>query len=76
MNTNAKTLTNRLIESSIKTQIKNARNSFNTYVDDYMKIIQEQKRKLTSSSKEEIETRMQTLAKLNDNISSIIDDLK
>jgi GTPase SAR1 family protein len=76
MNTNAKTLTNHLIESSIKSQIKNARNSFNTYVDDYMKIIQEQKRKLTSSSKEEIEIRMLTLAKLNDDVTSIIDELK
>ncbi len=76
MNTNAKTLTNRLIEGSIKSQIKNARNSFNTYVDDYMKIIQEQKRKLTFSSKEEIKIRMQTLAKLNDDITLIIDALK
>lgn len=72
---NAKSMTNHLIDTNIKSQIRHARNSFNTYVGHYMNTIQEQKIKLTSSSKEEIESRLQSLAKLNEEITSIIAEI-
>lgn len=75
-NSNAVVMTNRLIESSIKSQIKNARKSFDSYVGDYLTTIQEQKVKLSSSNKEDIEIRLKTLAKLNEDITSIIDELE
>ncbi len=48
---NAKGVTNKLLENSIKAQIKNARNSFDNYVGDYLSTIQEQKARLTNSDK-------------------------
>ena len=74
-NSNAVVMTNRLIESSIKTQIKNARQSFDTYVDDYLTIIREQKTKLSSNSREEINERLRVLNETSSKISTIIDTL-
>lgn len=71
-NTNAKRVTNHLVEQNIKSQIKKARDSFSSYVNDYMATIQEQKIKLTSSSKEEIEYRLQALQEQEDSITSIL----
>jgi GTPase SAR1 family protein len=74
-NSNAVFLTNRLIESGIKTQIKHARKSFDSYVDDYMTTIREQKAKLSSNSTEEIGQRLVVLEELDKSISLIITDI-
>ncbi len=75
-NSNAIVMTNSLIESSIKTQIKNARKSFDSYVDNYMTTIRKQKEKLSLNSTEEIRQRLIVLDELNKNISSIITDIR
>lgn len=73
---NAKSVTNKLIENTIKAQIKNARKSFDSYVDDYLSTIQEKKIKLSTSNKQEIADQLKHLKELNENVSSIINDLK
>lgn len=72
---NARGMTNRLIEKNIKEQIKDARNSFNSYVDDYLFTIQTKKVNLSSSRKEDIEEQLKYLRTLNENVSTIINDL-
>lgn len=76
MNSSAKKITIQLIESNIKNQIKNARKSFNSYVNDYLTTIQEQKIKLSRGSRDEIENRLMELKKINNNISSIISEIE
>lgn len=73
---NAKKVTNKLLENTIKSQIKNARKSFDSYVDDYMSTIQEKKIKLSTSNKEEIAYQLKHLKEVNENVSSIINILK
>ncbi|MCG9911801.1 MAG: dynamin family protein [Flavobacteriales bacterium] len=73
---NAKDFTNRLLENNIKSQIRNARNSFNNYVGAYLATIQEKKVKLSTGSKEEIEEQICRLRKTNENVTAIISELK
>lgn len=74
-NGNAVTMTNRLIENNIKSQIKNARKCFDSYVDDYLATIRDQKNKLSSNTSSEIQARISELECVDENIVSIISDL-
>lgn len=74
-NSNAVVMTNRLIENNIKSQIKNARKCFDSYVDDYLSTIREQKAKLTTNSSSEIQARLTELKSVDENISSIVERL-
>lgn len=72
---NAVGMTNRLLEKNIKKQIVSARNSFDSYVSDYLITVQEKKVKLSTSSKEEIADQLNHLRKLNEDIDSILSTL-
>lgn len=74
-NANAVVMTNRLIENNIKSQIKNARKCFDSYVDDYLNTIREQKAKLTTNTSSEIQARLTELKSVDENIVSIVERL-
>ena len=72
-NISSKKVANFLFDKNIKQQIRNARNSFNSYVDDYMTTIHEQKALLSSGNKLGITKRLEGLKILSQNTDSIIE---
>ncbi|MCK6648201.1 MAG: dynamin family protein [Bacteroidia bacterium] len=76
MNNNAKKLTIHFIDNQIKREIKNARGSFDGYVEDYLSIIHSEKTRLSTEDKESIQIRIEKLKMLNLQVSEMIQQIE
>jgi len=79
MSDNAVKLTGRFVEDFIEKQIREARNSFNEYVGDYMLTVNEEKKNISSGGEEYIDSRLKHLDDIDkklDGIEMQISDLQ
>jgi len=69
---NAVELTDRFVKDFIEKQIRDARNSFNEYVGDYMLTVNEEKKNISSGGQSYIENRLKDLGNIDKKLEEIL----